>query len=102
MNLGVVVVVEVVRLVWNGRLLALALLVVVVVAGGVPAEAHVVVQHGGGLGARHVALLHGAVKLGAVQAGLLLDGRAVAVHGNAAEREGGRGGHPAASDQPSV
>ena len=73
-NLGVVVVVKVVRLVGNGRLLALNLLVVVVVAGGVPAEAHLVVQQGGRLGARHVALLHGAVQVRPVQTGLLLDG----------------------------
>ena len=86
MNLGIVVVVKMVRLVWDGRFLVLPLLVVVLVAGVIPGEAHLVVQHRGGLGARHVALLHGAVQVWPVQTGLLLDGCTVAVHGNAWRR----------------
>lgn len=44
-NLGVVVVVEVIRLLWNGRFLVLCLLVLVAMSW----EAQLIVQHGGGL-----------------------------------------------------
>lgn len=75
--------VEVVGLVRDGRLLVL----LVVVPDPVSREAQLVVQHGGRLGARHAALLQTTRQLRTVQAGLLLDGRAVAVHGDAAGRK---------------
>lgn len=80
-NLGVVVVIKVVRLLRDGRLLVLSLLVVV--PDPVSREAQLVVQHGGGLRARHAALLQRAWQLRTVKAGLLFDGRAVAVHWDA-------------------
>lgn len=44
-NLGVVVVVKVIRLLWDGRFLVLCLLVLVAMSW----EAQLIVQHGGGL-----------------------------------------------------
>lgn len=54
-NLGVVVVIKVVRLLWDGRLLVLCLLVVV--PDPMSREAQLIVQHWGRLRARHAALL---------------------------------------------
>lgn len=81
-NLGVVVVIEVIGLLGDGRLLVLSLLAVV--PDPVSREAQLVVQHGCRLRARHAALLQRAWQLWTVKAGLLFDGRAVAVHWYAA------------------
>lgn len=87
-HLGVVVVVEVIRLLWDGRFLVLCQLVLV--AGSVSWEAHLFVQHRGWLWPRHAGLLHRAGQLWTVQTSLLLNRWAVAVHGDTAPKIGKR------------